>query len=204
MAASSSKLRSSFSFPNLVLSCLNLILFLLSTASLAPILLLKTHPTSLGYVLLISSFISLLSSFIGFYSRLTHFCFMTHISFVLASLASQILGFLALFTKEKSSLSKLDSPRDPKEAKVLVRLECGILMAMFVLQVVVLIFTCALHRCWMKEYEGLEEEREKMAVKRSMKMAEFGEDSMVDGAKMSEEKSKELDEKVKSKLKLCD
>ncbi|XP_021750124.1 uncharacterized protein LOC110715817 [Chenopodium quinoa] len=203
MAASSCKLRNSFSFPNLLLSCLNLILFILSTASLAPILLLKTPPTSLGYALLISSSISLLSSFLGLYSRLTHLCFVTYISFLLASLASQVLSFMALFLKEKTSLSMLDSPRDPREAKVLVRLECGILMVMFVLQVVVLVVSCVIHRCWMKEYQGLEEEeREKMSRKRSRRIAGIDEESVPNGVavKVSEDKAKELDEKVKSKF----
>ncbi|KAL0308425.1 UNVERIFIED_CONTAM: hypothetical protein Sradi_5784800 [Sesamum radiatum] len=31
----------------------------------------------------------------------------------------------------------LKSPRDPREAKLLVRLECGVLMAMFVMQLAV-------------------------------------------------------------------
>ncbi|XP_021715147.1 uncharacterized protein LOC110683101 [Chenopodium quinoa] len=201
MAASSSKLRNSFSFPNLLLSCLNLILFILSTASLAPILLLKTPPSSLGYAIIISSSISLLSSFIGFYSRLTHLCFVTYISFLLASLASQVLSFMALFLKEKMSLSILNSPRDPKEAKVLVRLECGILMVMFVLQVVVLVVSCLIHRCWVREYQGLEEEREKISRKRSRRIAGIDEESVANGAaKVSEDKAKEFDEKVKSKF----
>ncbi|XP_057536668.1 uncharacterized protein LOC130814572 [Amaranthus tricolor] len=167
MAASNSKLRNSFSFPNLLLSCINLILFILSLASLIPIILLKTPPTSLGFALLISSLVSIISSLIGFYPRLTHFCFMIYVSFILASLSSQILSFLALFIKEKTSLSMLISSRDPREAKVLVRLECGILMAMFMLQVMVLVLTCAIHRCSVREYEELEVEREKTTRKQS-------------------------------------
>ncbi|KNA21653.1 hypothetical protein SOVF_041250 [Spinacia oleracea] len=183
-----SKLRSSFSFPNLLLSCLNLTLFLLSFASLAPIFLLKTPPTSLGCALLVPGLVSLLSSFLGFYSRLTELCFTAHISFILASLASQVFSFLVLFTREKASLSMLKSPRDPREAKVLVMLECGILMVMFVLQVVVLVLSCGVHKCWVRKYEGLEEEREKTSRKRNRKIAGI-----------DEGKPKELDEKVKSK-----
>lgn len=93
----------------------------------------------------------------------------------------------------------LKSPRDPREAKVLVRLECGVLMVMLVLQVAVLVLTCAIHRCWVREYQGLEEERERMARKRSRKIAEIDEESMVDGAKSCDGEAKELDEKVKSK-----
>ncbi|XP_074273602.1 uncharacterized protein LOC141597147 [Silene latifolia] len=199
MATSSNKLRSSFSFPNLFLSCLNFTLFILASASFAPIILIKTPPTSLGWALLISSAISLFTSFLGFYARLAHFCFVTHMSFLLASLASQALCLLALFLKEKSSLSMLASTRDPREAKLLVRLECGILMAMFLLQVVVLVMTCVVHSCWVREYESLEGEREAMAKKRSRKMAEIHEESMINVGKINEGKAKELEEKMKIK-----
>ncbi|PSS02023.1 Protein doublesex like [Actinidia chinensis var. chinensis] len=195
----SSKLRSSCSFPNLLLSCLNFSLFILSAASLAPTILLKMPPTSLGFAFLLISLISILSSSVGFFSLLTHFCFITHISLLLASSTGQLIGVLALFTREKSSLSLLKSPRDPREAKVLVRLECGILMAMFVMQFGVLIMTCAVHSCWVREYEGLEAEREVSAKKRSRRIARVQEESMANAAKIAEVKAKELDERVKNK-----
>ncbi|KAK5824809.1 hypothetical protein E1A91_A06G082800v1 [Gossypium mustelinum] len=194
-----SKLRSSFSFPNLLLSSLNFILFILSAASLAPIILLKMPPTSLGVAFLMVSSISLLSSFLGFYSQLTHFCFITHISLLIASLIGQVLSVLSLFTREKASLSMLKSPRDIKEAKVLVRLECGILMAMLVMQLMVLAVSCTVHHCWVKEYEGLEAEREATAKKRSRRLARVQEESMANAARIAEIKAKELDEKTKSK-----
>uniref|UniRef100_A0A5B7B7F4 Membrane lipoprotein n=1 Tax=Davidia involucrata TaxID=16924 RepID=A0A5B7B7F4_DAVIN len=195
----SSKLRSSCSFPNLLLSCLNFILFILSATSLAPIIVLKMPPTSLGWAFIMISCISLLSSFVGFYSQLTHFCFITHVSLLLASSISQLLGILALFRKEKSSLSMLKSQRDPKEAKVLVRLECGILMAMFLMQLGALVLSCAVHSCWVREYEGLEAEREAAARKRSRRIARVQEESIANAAKIAEIKSKDLDEKMKSK-----
>ncbi|XVF35131.1 hypothetical protein REPUB_Repub18cG0118400 [Reevesia pubescens] len=195
----SSKLRSSFSFPNLLLSCLNFTLFILSAASLAPIILLKMPPTSLGLAFLMVSCISLLSSFVGFYSQLTHFCLITHTSLLIASLIGQILSILVLFTKEKSSLSMLKSPRDPKEAKLLVRVGCGIFMAMLLMQLVVLALTCTLHNCWVREYEGLETEREATAKKRSRRMARVQEESMANAAKIAEIKDKEFDEMMKSK-----
>ncbi|KAL3535524.1 hypothetical protein ACH5RR_003985 [Cinchona calisaya] len=194
-----SRRRSSCSFPNVLLSFLNFILFILSLASLAPIIFLKMPPSSLGWAFLMVSCISLFSSFIGFYSQLTHFCFITHVSLLLASSIGQILAILALFTKEKSSISTLKSPRDPKEAKLLVRLECGVLMAMFVMQLGVLILTCAVHSCWIREYEGLEADKEAMDRKRSMRIAKVQEESMANAAKLAEIKSKELDEKMKSK-----
>ncbi|XP_030550388.1 uncharacterized protein LOC115755207 [Rhodamnia argentea] len=128
---SAAKSRSSCSFPNLLLSCFNFLLFILSAASFAPVILLRTPPTSLGLAFLVISSMSLVSSFAGFFSQLTRFCFVTHVSILLASLSGLALGVLALFAKERSSLSLLRSRRDPKEAKVLVRLECGVLMAMF-------------------------------------------------------------------------
>ncbi|KAK9274592.1 hypothetical protein L1049_021841 [Liquidambar formosana] len=195
----SSKLRSSCSFPNLLLSCMNFILFILSASSLAPILLLKMPPTSMGLAFLMVSAISLLSSFVGFYSQLTHFCFVTHVSLLLASSIGQLLSILALFTRENSSLLMLKSQRDTKEAKVLVRLECGILMAMFLMEMVVLVLTCVVHSCWVREYEGIEAEREAMERKRSRRIARVQEESMANAEKIAEIKAKELDEKMKNK-----
>ncbi|XP_024445790.1 uncharacterized protein LOC18107698 [Populus trichocarpa] len=195
----SSKLRSSCSFPSLLLSCLNFTLFILSSASIVPIVLLKMPPTSLGFALLVGSCISLLSSFVGFYSQLTHMCCITHVSLLLASLVGQVLSILALFTREKPSLAMLKSSRDPREAKLLVRLECGVLMAMLMMQLVVLVLSCAVHNCWVREYEGLEAEREATAKKRSRRIARVQEESMANVAKIVEIKEKEFDDKMKSK-----
>lgn len=196
MSASKSNLRSSCSFPNLLLAFLNFILFILSVTSLVPTILLRMPPTSMGMAFLMISGISLLSSFVGFYSQL---CFTTHISLLFASLIGQILGILALFTKERSSLSLLKSPRDPKEAKLLVRLECGVLMAMLMMQMVVLMLSCVVQSCWVREYEGLEAEREAMTKKRGRRIAKVQEESMENAAKIAEIKAKEFDEKMKSK-----
>lgn len=196
MSASKSNLRSSCSFPNLLLAFLNFILFILSVTSLVPTILLRMPPTSMGVAFLMISGISLLSSFVGFYSQL---CFITHISLLFASLIGQILGILALFTKERSSLSLLKSPRDPKEAKLLVRLECGVLMAMLMMQMVVLMLSCVVQSCWVREYEGLEAEREAMTKKRGRRIAKVQEESMENAAKIAEIKAKEFDEKMKSK-----
>lgn len=156
-------------------------------------------PTSLGFALLVGSCISLLSSFVGFYSQLTHMCFITHVSLLLASLVGQVLSILALFTREKPSLAMLKSSRDPREAKLLVRLECGVLMAMLMMQLVVLVLSCAVHNCWVREYEGLEAEREATAKKRSRRIARVQEESMANVAKIVEIKEKEFDDKMKSK-----
>ncbi|KAH6818366.1 hypothetical protein C2S51_001969 [Perilla frutescens var. frutescens] len=195
----SSSPRRSCSFLTLLLSFFNFILFLLSASSLAPTIALRMPPTSLGWAFLMISAVSLLSSFIGFYSHLTHFCFMTHVSLLLASSAGQLLGILALFTKEKSSLVMLKSARDPREAKVLVRLECGVLMAMFVMQLGVLLLSCVVHSCWVREYEGLEAEREATAMKRRQKIARVQEESVANAAKIAEVKNREFDEKMINK-----
>lgn len=80
-----------------------------------------------------------------------------------------------------------------------MRLECGVLMAIFVMQVGVLILTCAVHSCRVREYEGLEAEREVTAKKRSQRIARVQEESMVNSEKIAEVKAMELDEKMKSK-----
>ncbi|PIN23096.1 hypothetical protein CDL12_04187 [Handroanthus impetiginosus] len=196
----SSKLRgSSCSFLNLLLCFFNFILFILSAASLVPIIALKMPPTSLGWAFLMVSTISMLSSFIGFYSQLTHFCYITHVSLLLSSSAAQLLGILALFTKEKSSLLMLRSPRDPREAKLLVRLECGVLMAMFVMQLGVVIVSCTVHSCWVREYEDLEAEKEAIDRKRRQRIARVQEEAMANAAKIAEVNAKELDERMKNK-----
>ncbi|XP_043719518.1 uncharacterized protein LOC122667325 [Telopea speciosissima] len=198
-SSSSSKLRSSSPFPNILLSCLNFILFILASASLAPVILLKNPPTSLGWALLLISFLSLLSSLVSFCSQLTHMCFITQISLILAASIGQLLGIIALFTRENSSLQLIKSTRDPKEARVLVRVECGTLMAMFIMQLGVLMMTCAVHSSWVKDFEGLEAEREAIARKRSRRLARVQEESMANAAKIAEVRAKELDEKMKSK-----
>ncbi|KAI3724785.1 hypothetical protein L1987_64550 [Smallanthus sonchifolius] len=148
MASSSS----SSSFPYVFLACLNFTLFILSLISLAPTIIINPTPTSMGWALIIVSSISLLSSFIGFYSR---FCFVTHVTLLIASLAAQLLAIFALFTKENSTLLMMKSGRDPREVMVLGRLECGVLMAMFMLQVCV--SGCA-KWCWVRDYKTLAEE----------------------------------------------
>ncbi|XP_057968191.1 uncharacterized protein LOC131157811 [Malania oleifera] len=195
----SSKLRNSCSFINILLSFLNFILFLLSSASLAPTILLKMPPTSLGFAFLTVSATSVLSSLVGLCSHLGHFCFVTHVSLLLASSLGQLLTVVALLSRETSALSMLKSPRDPREAKLLVRLECGIFMAMLMVQVGALVLTCAVHSCWVREYEGLEAEKEKSERQRSRRMARVQEESMANAGKVAEVKAKEFDEKMKSK-----
>lgn len=51
----------------------------------------------------------------------------------------------------------------------------------------------------MREYEGLEAEREAMTKKRGRRIAKVQEESMENAAKIAEIKAKEFDEKMKSK-----
>ncbi|KAL8462299.1 hypothetical protein ACS0TY_033373 [Phlomoides rotata] len=96
-----------------------------------------------------------MSSFVGFCSQ---FCYITHFALLIAFSAGQLLGILVLFAKEKWSLSILKFARDPREAKLLVRLECGILMAMFVMHMGILILSCVERNCCVREYKELEPE----------------------------------------------
>lgn len=73
------------------------------------------------------------------------------------------------------------------------------LMAMFVMQLGVLILSCAVQSCWVREYEGLEAEREAADEKRRRKIARVQEESMANAAKIAEMKCRELDEKMKIK-----
>nr|GLL20711.1 uncharacterized protein LOC109186243 [Ipomoea trifida] len=196
----SSKLRQSCSFPILLVSFLNFILFILSLASIAPTLLLKMPPTSLGYAFLMVSSISLFSSLIGFYSQ---FCFTTHVTLLLGSSLAQFLAILTLFTRENPSLTMLKSPRDPREAKVLVRLECGLMMVMFVMQLGVLVVSCVVQRCWVRrrEDQSAEDAKEAWAQKKREWMVKVHENEGIVPitTKIGEVKGVELDEKMKSK-----
>ncbi|KAL8493069.1 hypothetical protein ACS0TY_024328 [Phlomoides rotata] len=152
---SSKTRKSSCSIINLVLSLFKSILLILSVASLAPTIYLKMSLTSPGYAVVTISSISIMSSFVGLCSQ---FCYITHFALLIASSAGQLLGILVLFAKEKWSLSIMKSARDPREAKLLVRLECRILMAIFVMHMGILILSCVVRNCCVREYEELEPE----------------------------------------------
>ncbi|KAM1726108.1 hypothetical protein ACFX12_016921 [Malus domestica] len=79
-------------------------------------------------------------------------------------------------------MSLIKLPRDPREAKLLVRLECGVLMTMLMMQV--LVMSRVLHCCWVREYEGLEAKNEAMTKKMSRRVAKVQEESMENVAKI--------------------
>lgn len=72
-------------------------------------------------------------------------------------------------------------------------------MAMLLIQLLVLVLSCVIYSCWVKEYEEIEAEKEAIAQKRSRRIARVQEESMANAVKIQEIKAKELDEKMKSK-----
>ncbi|KAE8664347.1 OBP3-responsive protein 4 isoform 5 [Hibiscus syriacus] len=75
-----------------------------------------------------------------------------------------------LSDREKSSISMLKTTLEVKEAKLFARVECGVFIAMSVMQLLVLALSFAVHHCWVREYGGLEAERESTAKKRSRRL----------------------------------
>lgn len=80
-----------------------------------------------------------------------------------------------------------------------MKMECGALLSMFLLQLVVLVLTCMLQSCWVREYEGWEAEKEESARRTSRRMVRVQEESMLNATNIPEVRTKELDEKMKSK-----
>ncbi|KAL3747104.1 hypothetical protein ACJRO7_015957 [Eucalyptus globulus] len=115
------------------------------------------------------SSISFVSYFVGFYSQLTRFCFMTHFLILLALLSTHVLSIRVLFTKETPG-------------------ETGVLGfdGYVLLELVVLVRTCTVHRCWVREYEGL-------GAKKNCQ------ESMANAARFVEVKAKDLDERMRRK-----
>lgn len=106
------------------------------------------------------------------------------------------LGFLALFWREVQSIRAVGSPRDPREVKLLIRMECFAFLCMFVLQMVVLVLVCAVQSCWVREYHGLEVEKAETDRKRSRRsMARVQEEPL---AKMADQNDAE--KKMMSKI----
>ena len=54
----------------------------------------------------------------------------------------------------------------------------------------------AVQSCWVREYEGLDAEREVVAKKQSWRVAQVQEESMANAEKIKEIKAKELEEKM--------
>nr|ABA18101.1 unknown [Olimarabidopsis pumila] len=147
-------------FQNILVSCLNFTLLILSLCSFIPIILLRNHPTSLAVAFLTVSIVSLISSFVGASTHQSRSCFLARITLHVSSLTGQLMAVLMMFCREKHSLSLLISPRDPREAKALVRIECGVFMVMIPLQIMVLVLACVFHYYWVREFEGLDVERQ--------------------------------------------
>ncbi|CAH8267259.1 unnamed protein product [Arabidopsis lyrata] len=181
-------------FQNILVSCLNFTLLLLSLCSFVPIILLRNPPTSLGLAFIAVSLVSLISSFGGASSHQSRACFIVRITLHVSSLTGQLMAVLMLFSREKQSLALLISPRDPREAKALVRIECGVFMAMIPLQMMVLVLACVLHCYWVREFQGLEVESEDSFRRKCNRRF-----STVEEATGSDVKEMELEEKTNAK-----
>ncbi|KAJ4930457.1 hypothetical protein NE237_000041 [Protea cynaroides] len=70
---------------------------------------------------------------------------------------------------------------------------------MFIMQLGVLVMTCAVHSCLVKKYKESEAKTESMSRK-SRKNSRVQEESMADTTNMAELRAKESDEKLKSKF----
>ncbi|URE11806.1 hypothetical protein MUK42_23495 [Musa troglodytarum] len=198
MACKMKRPSSSSSLPSLLLSSLNLFLLVLASASFAPVFLLRTSPTSSGWALVAVSSATVVSSLLGFFSQLTHLCFLAHVSFVLASSVGQALGFLALFLRPDPSLQLLGSARSRREQRALAKVEEALLLGMFLVQSLALVAACALQRWRARQYEEVEAEREASARKRSRRMARVQEEAIANAAAMAEAKARELEEKTRA------
>ncbi|CAA0384305.1 unnamed protein product [Arabidopsis thaliana] len=181
-------------FQNILVSCLNFTLLLLSLCSFVPIILLRNPPTSLGLAFLAVSLVSLISSFGSASSHQSRSCFIARITLHVSSLTGQFIAVLMLFSREKQSLSLLISTRDPREAKALVRVECGVFVAMIPLQIMVLVLACLLHCYWVREFEGLDVESEDSFRRKCNRRVSTAEDGTG-----SDLKKMELDEKMNVK-----
>ncbi|MQL80463.1 hypothetical protein Taro_012915 [Colocasia esculenta] len=170
----------------LLLSYLNLLLFFLAATSFAPPLFLRRPPAAFSWALLVVSAATLLASALGFCAHLSRCCFAGHTALIVASSVGQMLGFLALFLREERSLALLASRQSPRETRFLFRAKEGVLAAMFLVQSLV------------REYEGLEAEREVAVRKRSWRMARVQEESLANAATMAELKEKELENKMRN------
>ncbi|KAL9830925.1 hypothetical protein AtNW77_Chr3g0195261 [Arabidopsis thaliana] len=166
-------------FQNILVSCLNFTLLLLSLCSFVPIILLRNPPTSLGLAFLAVSLVSLISSFGSASSHQSRSCFIARITLHVSSLTGQFIAVLMLFSREKQSLSLLISTRDPREAKALVRVECGVFVAMIPLQIM---------------FEGLDVESEDSFRRKCNRRV-----STVEDGTGSDLKKMELDEKMNVK-----
>ncbi|ONK75070.1 uncharacterized protein A4U43_C03F13000 [Asparagus officinalis] len=187
MATSSSSLRLFCSLPNLLVFSLNLLLLLISTASFIPLLLLRTPPSSFGWALLAVSSTTLFSSLLSFF-HLTHsnLYFIVHLSLLLISSIGQTLSFFSLFLRPGPCLTFLGSSKSNREVRLLVMIEEGAIVGMFVLSSVALVLECFVQSWRVKEYEE-EEEEVADAKKRNRRMGKFRVESVVDVEAQEEE-----------------
>ncbi|CAN6302087.1 unnamed protein product [Urochloa humidicola] len=185
-----SSLRSSCSFPNLLVWLLNLSLLALAAAALGPILLLRRRPTPFGWALVsvhAATSLSALSALLAHRPRLT-----AHAALAVAALSGHALASAAFFLRRDGTLELIGSARDRREQLALAFLEEVLLLAMFLAQAVALAATCVVSRRWEREYQVAETEKAAVARKRGRKMARV----QAESAAAAEAGVKAVDEKV--------
>ncbi|XP_020186688.1 uncharacterized protein [Aegilops tauschii subsp. strangulata] len=172
--SSSSSLRSSCSFPNLLLWLLNLSLLALAASALGPALLLRPRPTPFGWALVSVHAATLLSTLASMYTHLARrrLCCHAHAALAVTALCGHALASYALLLRRDRSLALLASARDRREQVALVLLEAALLLAMFLVQAVALAAACAVGRRWAREHEAAE--AEKAAAARKMARVRAG------------------------------
>ncbi|GAV79938.1 LOW QUALITY PROTEIN: hypothetical protein CFOL_v3_23400, partial [Cephalotus follicularis] len=157
-------------------------------SAVAPIILLKMPPTSFG--------LALLTSLVGFYSQLSHFCFMTDFSLLLTLLIG-LLNLLALLLKEKLSLSLSRSSRDSKNSHQLVHIILNeICISHFIRSIISLILFNNKYSINISSYKSIFLQRQQRRGAREWQ--ECRKESMGNAAKLAIA-TEEFDEKVRSK-----
>ncbi|CAN6321249.1 unnamed protein product [Urochloa humidicola] len=186
-------LRSSCSFPNLLVWLLNLSLLALAAAALGPILLLRRRPTPFGWALLSVHAATILSALSALLAHFTHRPRLAaHTALAVAALSGHALASAAFFLRRDGSLELIGSARDRREQLALAFLEEVLLLAMFLAQAVALAATCVVSRRWEREYREAETEKAAVARKRGRNMARV----QAESAAAAEAGVKAVDEKV--------
>ncbi|CAL4912871.1 unnamed protein product [Urochloa decumbens] len=190
-----SSLRSSCSFPNLLVWLLNLSLLALAAAALGPVLLLRPRPTPFGWALVSVHAATVLSALSALLAHLAHRPRLAaHAALAVAALSGHALASAAFFLRLDGSLELIGSARDRREQLALAFLEEVLLLAMFLAQAVALAATCVVSRRWEREYREVETEKAAVARKRGRKMARV----QAESAAAAEAGVKAVDEKVMS------
>ncbi|KAK8941392.1 hypothetical protein KSP39_PZI010129 [Platanthera zijinensis] len=193
--SSFSHIRSSCSLPNLLLYSLGLLLFTLSSASLAPILLARSPPASFGWALLAVSAASLLSSLLALFSHAARLCFIAHAATAASTIIGQCLALLALLLQPEPCLELLKPATGLRKARILMKIEAGVLAGMLVVQAATFVSACVVQRWWEREHVEVEKAKKVAARRRrSRRVAVEREEAFVNSAADAE--GREMEERI--------